>query len=409
MRLLHTSDWHLGHVLHEHERLGEHAAFLEWLGAQLVAQEADALLVAGDVFDTANPSAEAQRLFYDFVVRARAAQPHLALVIIGGNHDSPARLDAPGPLLRSLGVHVVGGMPSDPASLVVPLVRRGETLAQVAAVPFLRVADLPQLPERQGADRLIEGVRAVYAAALARARGQLGRGQHLLAMGHCYLAGGLTSERSERKILVGNQHALPADLFPDDVAYVALGHLHRAQHVAREGIRYAGSPLPMSLDEAGYAHQVVRVDLDGGSVKLEALRVPRTADILRVPATGALPPDALLDALSKLPARDPAQPEHTRPFLHAAVQLDGPEPTLQARVHEALEGKAARLCWLQRVTAGTGQALGDARPGLTLRDLSPEEVFRRRFTQAFGEAEPAPSLLADFHELVQAAQAGEAP
>src|SRR5688572_7407237 len=149
MRLLHTSDWHLGHTLYDTSREAEHAAFLEWLLDTLEAHKVDALLVAGDIFDTANPSAEAQASWYRFVAQARIRCPKLDVVVIGGNHDSAARLDAPDPLFAALDVRVVGGLPKargsvDLERLLVPLKNaQGKVGAWVAAVPYLRPADLP--------------------------------------------------------------------------------------------------------------------------------------------------------------------------------------------------------------------------------------------------------------------------
>ena len=168
MRLLHTSDWHLGHTLYDTSREAEHTAFLDWLLDTLEAQKVDALLVAGDIFDTANPSAEAQASWYQFVARARRRCPRLDIVVIGGNHDSAARLDAPDPLFAALDVRVVGGLPRaqgvvDLERLLVPLRdAQGEVGAWVAAVPYLRPADLPLIPER------IAGVALLGSKGVAR-------------------------------------------------------------------------------------------------------------------------------------------------------------------------------------------------------------------------------------------------
>lgn len=413
LRVLHTSDWHLGHALFGHDRAGEHAAFLEFLHGQLREQEIDALLVAGDVFDTANPPAEALALFYAFVARARAERPGLQLVVIGGNHDSAARLDAPGALFRALDVHVVGGMPQGGAldALVVPLRAGGKVRAQVAAVPFLRPADLPQLPEAPGVSRLVEGVRVVYGNTLALARQRLGAGQSLLAMGHCYLAQTQLSEQSERRILGGNQHALPHDIFPDDCGYVALGHLHRAQLVAgRNVLRYAGSPIPLSLDERSYRHGVIVAELDGeGPARLTEVAIPRHAPVLRIPETGAATPEQALEQCGQLPRRDPARPEHARPFLEVVVALQRPEPGLPAQVRELLQDKEARLARLTCLAQGDGKALGDRHRGASVRDLHPESVFRDRYRQSY-PGEPDPELLAAFATAVDDAhQAESAP
>ncbi len=130
MRLVHTSDWHLGHTLHEISRRTEHRAFFDWLLSRLEALAADALLVAGDIFDTSNPSAEAQSDFYEFLAAAHMRVPGLDIVLIGGNHDSASRLDAPEPLLHAFGVRVLGGLPRndgggvDYTKLVVPLTQQ---------------------------------------------------------------------------------------------------------------------------------------------------------------------------------------------------------------------------------------------------------------------------------------------
>ena len=131
MRFIHTGDWHLGHRLHNHSRREEQQTFLDWLLDQLGEQEADALLIAGDLYHSPNPPAEAESMFYDFVYRAKQRYPSLQIVLIGGNHDSPVRLEVPRPLMRRMGVHIVGRLPRrpdqrtlDPDRLLIPLLPR---------------------------------------------------------------------------------------------------------------------------------------------------------------------------------------------------------------------------------------------------------------------------------------------
>ncbi|RKH30210.1 exonuclease subunit SbcD [Corallococcus praedator] len=410
MRLLHTSDWHLGHTLYDVSREAEHTAFLTWLLATLESEEVDALLVAGDIFDTANPSAEAQAAWYHFIARARRALPKLDVVVVGGNHDSAARLDAPDPLFTALGVRVVGGLPRQQGALelerlVVPVHdARGKVGAWVAAVPYLRPSDLPPVADAT-VDRLVEGVRSVYAEVLDGARRRRRSGQALVTMGHCYMTGSELSELSERKILGGNQHALPVDLFPEDVAYAALGHLHKAQRVGgREGVRYSGSPLPLSLSEAHYKHQVLLVDVEDGALnQVRPLPVPRTTDMVRVPARDALVLADVLELLAALPAFEPGMPESMRPYLEVCVSLPRPEPALRHKVEQALEGRAARLVKLTPFYTGTGGALADVRPGLSLRERTPEDVFLARYARDFKEP-PTPELLESFHALLTQVQ-----
>jgi DNA repair protein SbcD/Mre11 len=409
MRLLHTSDWHLGHTLYDVSREAEHAAFLDWLLDTLEAQSVDALLVAGDIFDTSNPSAEAQAAWYHFIARTRQRLPRLEVVVIGGNHDSAARLDAPDPLFAALGVRVVGGLPRTRGTLdfervLVPLHdSRKRVKAWVAAVPYLRPADLPFV--QTDGDRLVEGVREVYGLTLEAARRRRQPGQALVAMGHCYMVGTELSLLSERKILGGNQHALPVELFPEDVAYAALGHLHKAQRVGgREGVRYSGSPLPLSLSEAHYRHQVLLVDLeDEGLNAVRPLSVPRTVDVLRVPEREAATLEEALALLAALPDVDPQLPERARPYLEVCVSLPRPEPSLRRKVEAALEGKAARLVKLTPSYTGTGLVLAESQPSLSLRERTPEDVFQARYARDYREP-MAPALLEAFHTLLTEVQ-----
>lgn len=408
MRIVHTSDWHLGHTLHEISRRTEHLAFFEWLLGRLEALAADALLVAGDIFDTSNPSAEAQSDFYEFLAAARRRLPGLDIVLVGGNHDSASRLDAPEPLLHAFGVKVVGGLPRsgsgtvDYGRLIVPLRdKEGVEAVKVVAMPFLHPADLPVIKD-EGVDALIEGVRRVYAEVIAHAERERSPGQALLAMGHLYMTGTAISELSERKILGGNQHALPADLFPESLAYVALGHLHLAQAVMRESIRYSGSPIPLSMAEIDYPHQICVVDIDDGklmSVVSEA--IPRKVELLRVPAEARslAEVEAALAAMASCAHLPPDE----QPIVEVPVLLGQPEPALRTRVEKALEGKGVRLARISTRYTGTGQALADSLPKTTLHDLQPEEVLRQRWAREH-ESEPPPDLLAAFHRLLGEAQ-----
>lgn len=422
MRILHTGDWHLGHTLRDHDRSGEHAGFLRWLVTTVVERQVDALLIAGDVFDGANPPPPVQRAWFRFLAEVLQARPGLQVVVIAGNHDSGARLQAPAELLRGLGVHVIGALPRHAdgsvraEDLLVPLRDRdGREAALCVAIPFLRTADvaglaLPPAPStadyvlpRPGTDvatdDVIAGMRVLHERLFAAARARLQPGQALLALAHGYLVGGMLSELSERKVLSGNQHALPVDLFPTDCAYVALGHLHRPQPVAgHEHIRYAGSPLPLAMPERVHAHHVVFADLaDGRLQKTWSLRTPRLVQLLRLPEHGELTPDEALAAVDAMPAAVD-EPAESLPFLELAVRLDRPRPGLVEQLRARLQGKAARLVRVEVVTTGRGEGL--QRGQLPALDrVTPEQVFAQRYRKDHAGEVPA-ELSAAFGELL---------
>ncbi|MES2932813.1 MAG: exonuclease SbcCD subunit D C-terminal domain-containing protein [Pseudomonadota bacterium] len=408
MRFLHTSDWHLGQTLHNFERSYEHQCFLDWLLDTLMAEQAEGLLIAGDVFDNANPSAASHKQLYHFLQRAKARNPALNIIIIAGNHDSPGRLEAPGPLLEGLGVHVVGHISRradgeiDLEKLVLPLKNRaGVVAAWCLAVPFLRPGDVPRVGSESGAEnpdaafnQYSAGIALLYQQAFALALQKRQSGQAILAMGHCHMVGGEISADSERRIVIGGTEALSASLFDPAIAYAALGHLHLAQSVGKQAhIRYCGSPLPLSFAEIGYAHQVLRIDLAGEAVQdIVALPVPRAVQLLRMPPQPA-PMDEVLAALALL---DPAPASDTpnMPYLEVRLRLDAPEPGLRNRIEAALEGKAVRLAKIEISSPSRSPQSAAALSLDQLESLQPDDIFKRLYRQRFDGEVPADQLAA---------------
>lgn len=422
MRLLHTSDWHLGQSLHNFERHYEHQRFLDWLLEAIVAEQADVLLIAGDVYDNANPSAASQKQLYRFLRQARERAPNLNLVIIAGNHDSPGRLDAPGPLLEAHGTRVIGAVQRDAdgevdvASLVLPLTgRSGAVEAWCLAVPFLRPGDVPRIapPQRHDLDLgpppppsedpvpdpYLAGIAMLYRQAFELAKSKQQDGQAIIAMGHCHMVDGQMSSDSERRIIIGGTEMLPTGIFDPAIAYAALGHLHLAQSVGKqEHIRYCGSPLPLSFAELNYAHQILRIDLDGAAVReIAPVPVPRAVELLRVPSR----PAPLAQVLEELAALSPPDaPAEQQPYLEVRVLLEQPEPGLRARIEAALEGKAVRLAKIETSTAARDSSIDKEVLTLDqLEKLKPDDIFKQLYQQRFGNEAPADQLSA-FAELM---------
>lgn len=413
MRILHTSDWHLGQTLHQFDRQHEHACFLAWLLDTLVAEQVDALLIPGDVFDNANPSAATQKQLYTFLTQARQRVPHLNIVMTAGNHDSPGRLEAPAPFLALINACVIGQVgqagpgneTADIERLVVPLKRQdGSVAAWCIAMPFLRTSDVPRV---EGAkDAFDAGVTALYARAFDLASHKRQPDQAIVALGHCHLSGGKISETSERNILIGGAEALSSSIFAPQIAYVALGHLHLAQQVAGDATRrYCGSPIPMSFAEINYPHQVVIVDLVGDKVKaIRPLAVPLSVALLRVPKQPAVLKEVLaaLHALELTDAVDgeAVEGEAAWPYLQVRVLLTQPEPNLRAQIDAALAGKPVRLA---RIETSYNKALFPAAAAAAsiddLNALAPVDFFSSLYQHRFNQS-PPPDLLLAFNELL---------
>ena len=408
MRLFHTSDWHLGQNLHGQERDFEHASFLTWLLARLAERKPDVLLIAGDIFDTVNPTVKAQERLYDFIVNAHEQQPLLTIVMIAGNHDSGSRIELPAPLMRRLRTHALGRVlwlddgTLDVERLLLPLPdANGEIGAWCLALPFLRPAEVtgPTL-----GDNYLRGIGQVHELLIAAANLKRQPGQALIAISHAHMAGGSVSEDSERSLIIGNAEALPASLFGESITYVALGHLHKPQRVnGEERIRYCGSPIPLSFSEIGYQHQILEIDCEGDQLRnVETLLIPRAVNLQRI---GPAPLAELLLQLKDLPDIDLLADIDRQPWLEVRVRLDEPQPDLRNQIESALEGKAVRLVRIGAEYAGNGRGDGsdDGEGLIELDQLNPLELFSRAWQENYG-SEVDEQTLTDFATLLQEVQ-----
>ncbi|MEZ5841518.1 MAG: exonuclease SbcCD subunit D [Hyphomicrobiales bacterium] len=409
IRLLHTADWHLGHQLKGWDRAHEHVRFFDALVDIVGERRVDGLIVAGDIFDHQNPSADAERLLMETVGRLKAARPSLTVVLIAGNHDSAGRIEVPRALYASAGIHAIGALRGrseapDMARHLVPIRdEAGAVGAHVLALPYLRAADLPGLAaviEPGAPSPIAAAVGAVYAEHVAAARAIIGD-EPLIATGHLHVSGAALSEStSERRILVGGEHAVPASIFPEGLAYVALGHLHRPQWIGRETVRYSGAPFPMSVAEQGYRHGVSLVEIDGGQATVEHVPVERPVAFLRVPASGRVRPEGLAEAFAALsPGEDLA--ERDWPFAQVMIEIDGPAPTLHATVDEIAASYPLRIVSID-VARPEAAAAGPEPVLVRLAERSPEDIFRAAFLAAHG-VEPEPAHLLAFRRAVEEA------
>ena len=403
MRLLHTSDWHLGQNFFGFSRHYEHQQFLDWLLLTLVEQQIDVLLIAGDVFDTANAPASAQQQLYQFLCAAKLNTPHLQVVIIAGNHDSPTRLEVPMPFLSAFDMVVIGQVTRqhqqiDVERMVIPLKnQQGEVKAWCLAIPFLRPSDVPKVDNAK--DAYLEGIAALYQQATDCALDKRETGQAIIAMGHCHMLGSQVSEDSERKLVMGGIESLSSAIFAPEISYVALGHLHLAQKVGGDDrVRYSGTPLPMSFSEEHYQHSIRVIELDHDAIKsATSILIPRTVPLYRIPKTKAEPLDAVLTLLQQ---HDwPTIPEQQQPYLLVRVQLEKPEPSLRQQIEQALANKSVKLV---KIETTYPSVTCDNDKVISLEDiqrLQPEDVFLKMYQQKFASL-PSLALLGAFRDLI---------
>jgi exonuclease SbcD len=401
IRFLHTADWHLGATLQGWSRDPEHRAALAGLVEIARARAVDAVIVAGDVFDSLNPSAEAQRLFFDTLRDLRAACPRAKIVLVAGNHDPAGRLEAPRALFELAGVHAIGVIARRDGALdldvhLIPVAdAAGAVGAHILALPYPRPADLPAPGGEIVGSGVVHAVAELYRDAVAAARARIGAAP-LVLTGHLHVAGGLESEGAERRILIGGEHAAPPEIFPPDVAYVALGHLHRPQGVGRETIRYAGALIPMSKTEIGYAHGVSLVTIDAaGATTIDHVTLTRSLPHLRLPAQGTMAPSEIDAALAAL-ALDPQTPQEAQPFVHLALRVDGPAPSLKADVDAVCEKYPVRLVSLAVERPQRAEAASVA--PMRLAERAPLDLFREAF-EATHHSAPTPAHLRLFDQL----------
>lgn len=399
MRIIHTADWHIGQTLRGYQREHEHRSVLDELVGIVAEREADALIVAGDVFDSQNPSGDSQRLFYETLVKLHRARPSLQIVITAGNHDAAGRLEAPRALLGGIGAHVIGnvrrvdGRIDAGRHLVALHAASGETAAHVLAVSYPTAACLPVMPRPEDGSWVVRATKALYDELMQGARSAT-NGLPLIVTGHLHVAGGIESEGAERRILVGGQHAVPPDVFPEEATYVALGHLHKAQTFKSDRVRYSGSLLPLSATEQPYRHGVTLLTLDGGGVtSIEHIELKRPVAFLRLPETGELRLDELGDHLKALDL-DPTLPVEQRPFVQVRLSRDGLGSGFRAEADRIAERFPVRLVDL-RLSAraeSAAEAKEAAAPIVRLAERAPEDLFRDAFQRNHNQAPDARHL-----------------
>lgn len=385
IKVLHTADWHLGHKFFHRSRDQEQRTALEWLLGQIITQEIDLLIIAGDVFDTDNPPNVARELYFDFLKKLVGTCCQ-AVVIVAGNHDSVNMLEASRSILKLLHVYVIGSIPKDRNEQILPIRHRdtGELLAVVAAVPYLRDRDIRQSVAGEGHERSImrlkAGIRQHYQEVAEAVQPYLDTDVPIIATGHLYAAGGERLDRPDI-IHIGYSDVIDANSFSTCFDYVALGHLHRMQQVGQERpIWYSGTMIPLDFSELNHAQFVRIIEFEGKKIEQQtALKVPLTRKLRSFTGT----PEELQTTLEQL------SPAATLPtWLRLIVVTDKHQPYLRTTLEQLLEDKAAEIVQLRFVSTGNHADIWEPVEQVqSLHDLSELDVFRLAVQQQGGADE----------------------
>ena len=400
MKILHTSDWHIGRALYGRRRHEEFDRFFDWLIDCISREGIEVLLLAGDVFDNGTPGNRALEQYYRFIGRAgEAGCRHV--VVTAGNHDSPSLLNAPRQVLHYLNVHVVGCMTEslqDELLLLRDADGRPELI--VCAVPYLRDRDIRRAEAGETCEdkdrKLVDGIRDHYRQmgelALAK-RTELGVNLPIIATGHLFTSGGQTVEGDGvRELYVGSLGQVRADNFPDCFDYLALGHLHLAQRVGgADSRRYSGSPIPMSFGEAGKRKIVLAAEVIEEGLLVQEITVPCFQPLTTVRGDWE-------QIAGRIAALKEESPSSWVEVIYSGEDVVG---DLQERLRELVEGTALEILRIKNMRL-VERTLSRMATEETLDDLEPQEVFARCLEAHSVPQEQQAELMAAFRETVAA-------
>lgn len=386
MRILHTADWHIGQKLHERPRLDEHKQFLDWLLNTIQKENIDLLLVSGDIFDTSLPSAEATNLYYEFLYHL-FKETDTYTIIIAGNHDSARHLEAPKEFLKMGRIHVVGqAIEPDECVIMIP---PDTPRVAVAAVPYLSKTELTHVSLESEVDkneRYREKLKAFYTDCVSKMPEELPK----ILMGHLFVQGGTVGD-SERNIQIGGATALNASDFPDNVDYIALGHLHRPQTINGKSypIRYSGSPIPLRFNEARYSKKMYLLELsDEGSLNVDReIEIPIFKELCSVEGDVEF-------IISEAEALDK---KWDGKYIHVKLKLDTIRAGISDEIRKAFSDRGGDVLIVEVEMPDDERDLG-----ISVEDMKrPEEIFEQFLKSRNVDVTPDDALTATFKELLQ--------
>lgn len=403
MKIIHTSDWHIGRTLYGRKRYEEFEAFLNWLSELIEKENIDALLVAGDIFDTSTPSNRAQEIYYRFLCRVSLSCCR-HVIVIAGNHDSPSFLNAPKELLRVLNVHVTGSAPENLSYEVLVLkdpADKPELI--VCAVPYLRDRDIRTVEAGESIEdkniKLVQGIKDHYGCVcqIAREKQKEAGNIPIVAMGHLFTAGGKTVDGDGvRELYVGSLAHVGRDIFPSFIDYIALGHLHVPQKTGdSENMRYSGSPIPMGYGEANQKKSVVLVEFEkneseNNTPKISLLPVPTFQELIKI--SGDI--DSITEKINEL------KNSSSKAWLEIEYTGDDIAANLRESIDEAVAGSEIEVRKIRNKRI-IDRIISRMDEEETLDDLNVEDVFTRCLDAQKIPEDKRPVLMEAYRETIR--------
>ena len=383
MKILATGDWHIGKMSHGFGRADEHRHFLNWLKEQAKENQADILLVTGDVFDTKDPTPLSQEIYYDFLDEVSQACPGLRIVIIAGNHDNPTLLEAPQGILKRHNVTVRGfasGCEDDDQSeshLIIPVDNERGDKVWIIAIPYLRRSDFKW-------DQSYEKSVAQYLSSLVRATNEKKKdGEPIVMMAHLYATGSLSGNDEDRSetIYVGGEPEIKLSTLTNKPDFLLSGHIHKRMKInGFSWAQYTGSALPMSFSETGYKHGADLIIFESGKeMTNEFLEYTPMSEFI---SFGPDSPDVIIQRISELKPR-----MHNHMFIRAKVGLDTVNTDLEKRIKDLAGNSGAHIIYDPEIKVGENDESdysSISKPEDLSSDKIVQEVIMRRFASRNG-------------------------
>ena len=381
MKILHTSDWHLGKRLFKSERLPEQKLFLDWLLETLQTQNIDVLIVAGDVFDVPSPPNAAQQLFYDFVFNLRKIE-HLTTIIIGGNHDSSTLLQIPQQFFAGQNCFIKSGLQKNSEGSDIIIEKNGKSFG-FKTLPYFRNFELLNAIEKD------DQIEEYFSDFFSTWKSSKAPDYKFLIAHHVF--GNYEMSGSEHAIHLSGIDHFPLSWVKEKFDYVALGHIHKKMAMSEEPpIIYPGSPIPMRFSESP-KKQVSLITVQEDSLSYEMLEIPIFRRLQKLKLTLE---NYQAEIKKTILAQDPNQ---LSTFLEVVIALDAPEKGLADTVRELLkDSNIELLSFVPLISSGGSNKVKSEVVG----NLSIEELFERYFVQKYPNSEIPEDIATSFKELL---------